>query len=88
MGPRTIATRVLSDVGAFEAAALAANRCAPAPGELSISAATELDSSEESYSDMHDWLNVFVRKRIAKASLAAGTLPTEMAWVADRSWQG
>jgi hypothetical protein len=48
-----------------------------------LTAAGELDSRKESYSDMNDWLNVLVRKRIAKASADGETLPPEMAWVAE-----
>ncbi len=49
----------------------------------SVAVAQELDSRKESYSDMNDWLNVLVRKRIAKASVDGETLPPEMAWVAE-----
>jgi len=46
--------------------------------------APELDSQKKSYSNMNDWLNVLVRKRIAKAVVDGEPLPPEMAWVAER----
>ncbi|HSN83956.1 MAG TPA: fatty acid desaturase CarF family protein [Polyangiales bacterium] len=49
------------------------------------SAATpaEYDTRKDSYSDMNDWLNTLVRKRIAQAERAGETMPEEMAWVAE-----
>ncbi|MBW2510282.1 MAG: hypothetical protein JRE81_16755 [Deltaproteobacteria bacterium] len=44
-------------------------------------ATPELDSRKESYSNMNDWLNVLVRKRIAKALADDESLSPEMAWV-------
>jgi hypothetical protein len=44
--------------------------------------APELDSQKKSFSNMNDWLNVLVRKRIAKAAVDGEPLPPEMAWVA------
>ena len=46
-------------------------------------AATEHDTRKGSYSDMNDWLNVLVRKRIMQAKQDGETLPEEMAWVAE-----
>ena len=48
-----------------------------------VAVAQELDSRKESYADMNDWLNMLVRKRIAKARAEGETLPAEMAWVAE-----
>lgn len=48
-----------------------------------VAVAPELDSRKESYSNMNDWLNVLVRKRIAKAAVDGESLPAEMAWVAE-----
>ena len=47
----------------------------------------EVDSRKESYANMNDWLNVLVRKRIAKATTDGETLPPEMAWVAEHDHQ-
>jgi hypothetical protein len=49
-----------------------------------VAATPELDSRKESYSNMNDWLNVLVRKRIAKALVEGESLTEEMAWVAER----
>jgi hypothetical protein len=46
-------------------------------------AVAKLDSRKESYSNMNDWLNVLVQKRIAKANCEGEALPSEMAWVAE-----
>lgn len=46
-------------------------------------ASPEIDSRKESYSNMNDWLNVLVQKRIAKANREGEALPAEMAWVAE-----
>lgn len=46
-------------------------------------APAEYDTRKDSYSDMNDWLNTLVRKRIAQAKLAGETMPEEMAWVAE-----
>lgn len=46
-------------------------------------AALKLDSRKESYSNMNEWLNVLVQKRVAKANRDGETLPPEMAWVAE-----
>ena len=54
---------------------------------VNFAAATELDSRKESHSDMNDWLNVLVQKRIAKATANGETLPPEMAWVAEHDHQ-
>jgi hypothetical protein len=43
------------------------------------------DTRKESYSNMNDWLNVLVRKRIAQAATDGETLPEEMAWVAENN---
>jgi Lipid desaturase domain len=48
-----------------------------------VAAAPELDTRKDSYSNMNDWLNVLVRKRIAQALADGETLPEEMAWVAE-----
>lgn len=48
-----------------------------------VPATPELDSRKESYANMNDWLNVLVRKRIARASIDGESLPAEMAWVAE-----
>lgn len=45
--------------------------------------AAEHDTRKRSYSDMNDWLNVLVRKRIAEAKRDDETLSEEMAWVAE-----
>jgi len=37
--------------------------------------APELDSQKKSFSNMNDWLNVLVRKRIAKAAVDGEPLP-------------
>ena len=41
------------------------------------------DARKESYEDMNDWLNVLVKKRIAKAQDEGEPLSAEMAWVAE-----
>jgi len=41
------------------------------------------DTRKGSYSNVNDWLNVLVRKRIAQANETGATLPEEMAWVAE-----
>jgi len=46
-------------------------------------AAPEFDTRKESYADVNDWLNTLVRRRIAQARAEGGTLPEEMAWVAE-----
>lgn len=46
-------------------------------------APSELDSRKESYSDMNDWLNMLVRKRITKAQTDGEPLSAEVAWVAE-----
>ena len=48
-----------------------------------VSAAAEYDTRKESYSNMNDWLNTLVRKKIAQATESGKTLPAEMAWVAE-----
>ena len=48
-----------------------------------VAASPEFDTRKESYSDMNDWLNALVRKRIAQGLDEGETLPEEMAWVAD-----
>ena len=45
--------------------------------------AAEHDTRKRSYSDMNDWLNALVRKRIAEAKRDDETLSEEMAWVAE-----
>ncbi len=47
--------------------------------------APEFDIRKESYSNMNDWLNTLVRKRIAQAVEDGETLPEEMAWVAENN---
>ena len=50
---------------------------------MDTAAATpEFDTRKESHSDMNDWLNALVRKRIAQGVSDGETLPEEMAWVA------
>ncbi|MGB5810573.1 MAG: fatty acid desaturase CarF family protein [Polyangiales bacterium] len=44
--------------------------------------AAEFDVRKESYSNMNDWLNTLVRRRLAQANETGETLPPEMAWVA------
>lgn len=41
------------------------------------------DTRKESYSNMNDWLNTLVRKRIAQAETDGEQLSEEMAWVAE-----
>lgn len=41
------------------------------------------DTRKESYSNMNDWLNTLVRKRIAQAETDGEQLPEEMAWVSE-----
>lgn len=48
-----------------------------------VAAVPEFDTRKESYSNMNDWLNTLVRKRIAEAEENGETLPEEMAWVAE-----
>ena len=48
-----------------------------------VPAAGGYDTRKESYSNMNDWLNTLVRKRIAQATESGETLPAEMAWVAE-----
>ncbi|MEM9728363.1 MAG: fatty acid desaturase CarF family protein [Myxococcota bacterium] len=48
-----------------------------------LPANAEYDTRKESYSNMNDWLNMLVRRRIAQAREAGERLPAEMAWVAD-----
>ena len=51
---------------------------------MTTAAATpELDARKESYSDMNDWLNVLVQKRLAKARVEGEPLSAEVAWVAE-----
>lgn len=50
-----------------------------------IAATPEFDTRKESYSDMNDWLNTLVRKRIAQGVADGETLPEEMAWVAENN---
>ncbi|NNE19484.1 MAG: hypothetical protein HKN10_13490 [Myxococcales bacterium] len=49
-----------------------------------VAAVQGYDARKESYEDMNDWLNVLVKKRIAKARAEGEALPAEMAWVAER----
>ncbi|MEM7135708.1 MAG: fatty acid desaturase CarF family protein [Myxococcota bacterium] len=46
-------------------------------------AAPEFDIRKESYSNMNDWLNTLVRKKIAESNREGVALPAEMAWVAE-----
>ena len=45
--------------------------------------AAECDTRKNSYSNMNDWLNALVRRRIAEATRTGEALSEEMAWVAE-----
>jgi|GEM_PF-2542784 len=50
-----------------------------------VAIAPELNVRKESYSNMNDWLNALVRKRIAQAVQSGEVLSEEMAWVAENN---